>query len=75
MYTETNHVAEEEPSNELPSISFPIEYFLSLNKSNPTTTTTHHFQCLQLLLPPSPELFDSEEYWKVLKFFSEPGTL
>ena len=74
MYTETKHVAEEESLSKLPSISFPIEYFISLNEYNPTTTTPHNFQCVQLLPPPSPELFDSEEYRKILKFFLKPGT-
>ena len=72
---QTNHIAAEEPSNSLPSISFPIEYFLSPNKSILFATTPHHLQYLLLLPTPSPALFHSQGYWKILNFFSEPVTL
>ena len=62
-------VAAEELSNNLPSISFPIKYFLSPNKSITTATTPHHLQSLLLSASPSPALSDYQEYWKVFKFF------
>ena len=43
-------VAAEEPSNDFPNILFPVQYFLSPNKSTPTTTPPHPFpNTLQLL--------------------------
>ena len=66
---QNGHVAAEELSNNLPNISFPIEYFLSPNKSIPTATTPHHLQSLLLSASPSSALSDYQEYWKVFKFF------
>ena len=69
-------MAAEEPSNNLPSsASFPTDYFLLPNKSIITTATPNHFQSVLLLPPLSAALFDSQEYWKVLRFFLEPGNL
>ena len=66
---QNGHVAAEELSNNLPSISFPIKYFLSPNKSITTAMTPHHLQSLLLSASPSSALSDYQEYWKVFKFF------